>query len=723
MTRQFVALIGLAFVVFAGGCGGGSKTTPTLVTVMVAPSTVSVVVGQTEQFTATVTGTTNTAVTWSLSGGSAGGSVSATGVYTAPSSVPSPATVTVTATSQADSTKSASATVTVVATASTVQVVVDPATINVPDFTTQVFHATVTGSSNVAVNWQVNGVTGGTQKSGYIDTTGLFTAPAAVPTKSDGSGNTVTTTTTITAVSQADPSASGSATVTITPINANAQSGAVQLGSSGSNANDFNTDNTNHTITCCGGTLGSLITRGGTQYILSNNHILARSDGATVGDAIVQPGLIDTSTCTTTGTTTVANLTQFYNLETGASPKIDAAIAQVVSGKVDTTGSIIYLGDTVGSGGVPAAEPPQGGSGTTGVVNQTVAKSGRSTGLTCSTIDAVNTSTSVEYTVNCDGTGKSFSVNYSNQIDVLGGDFSGEGDSGSLIVTQGEANPVALLYAGSDSDTVGNPVADVLNFFKSGSNSVTFVGGAAHQVVGCTLPNAPASAKKVVPSTLPAETLQKAMVARDAHATELLAHPEVQAVGVGESYDNPREAAIVFFVTQGQARTDLPAQVDGIRTRVVEKPLFEKRGAVSAADSAALEKSAAEPQLVYSISDAELARARVVHTADVDALMKQAGVQGVGIGSSVDSPGEAALMIFTIRGVVQDPIPPVIDGLRTRVRESSRFKAGTVDVGMPRACKAQPVKQAAKTATAAQNTKSSERSAAKIGGGTASVPH
>ena len=56
--------------------------------------------------------------------------------------------------------------------------------------------------------------------------------------------------------------------------------------------------------------------------------------------------------------------------------------------------------------------------------------------------------------------------------------------------------------------------------------------------------------------------------------------------------------------------------------------------------------------------------------------MRQPGVQGVGITSSVDSPGEAALMIFVIRGVTHPPIPPAIDGLRTRVRESSRFRAG-----------------------------------------------
>jgi hypothetical protein len=55
--------------------------------------------------------------------------------------------------------------------------------------------------------------------------------------------------------------------------------------------------------------------------------------------------------------------------------------------------------------------------------------------------------------------------------------------------------------------------------------------------------------------------------------------------------------------------------------------------------------------------------------------MKRRGVQGVGVTSSVDSPGEAALMIFVLRGTERDSIPPVIDGLRTRFRETGRFRA------------------------------------------------
>jgi hypothetical protein len=591
-----------------------------------------------------------------------------------------------------------SSTSTTTVTQSSVRVTVQPASVSVSNFRTQQFTATVSGSSNTAVTWEVNKTAGGSQKFGFISSAGLYVAPSAVPTKIDSQQNTVTTTLTITAVSQADTTANGTSTVTIVPDNANAQAVPVELGSSGGNAHDFVNNTAKNTITCCGGTLGSLVTRGGVQYILSDNHILARSDGATVGDAIIQPGLIDTATCTTAGTTTVANLSQFSNLQATPSPKIDAAIAQVVAGEVDPTGKIIYLGATTDANGVPVADAPQGGTGlpaSSVAVGRPVAKSGRSTGLTCSTVEATNILTSVTYTVNCDGTGTKFTASYANQIGVIGGDFSGEGDSGSLIVTQDTASPLALLYAGSDTDTVGNPVADVLNFF---GNNTMFVGGAAHPVAGCSLPTAPQSAKTVVPTSQATEVIQKAAATRDTHAPELLAYPEVQAVGVGQSYDNPKEAAILFFVTQGESRTNLPTQVDGVRTRVIEQSLFAKRGAISTEDSAMLEKSVAAPQLVYSVSDAEMARAKVVHTAHVDALMKQAGVQGVGIGSSVDSPGEAALMIFTIRGVPQDPIPAVIDGLRTRVRESSRFRAGSVGAEVQRACKLPPAKASTKTA-------------------------
>ncbi len=86
---------------------------PAPVSVSLSPASVSVAAGGTQAFVATVSGSTNKAVTWSVQEGSAGGSVSATGVYTAPGAA---GTFHVVATSAADATKKASATVTVSAT-------------------------------------------------------------------------------------------------------------------------------------------------------------------------------------------------------------------------------------------------------------------------------------------------------------------------------------------------------------------------------------------------------------------------------------------------------------------------------------------------------------------------------------------------------------------------------------------------------------------------------
>jgi len=413
--------------------------------------------------------------------------------------------------------------------------------------------------------------------------------------------------------------------------------------------------------------------------------VLARTDLASLGENITQPGLADTR-CGQGAFTIVGHLSQFYNLETGSAPKIDAAIAQAAAGGVDTTGSILFLGATTDASNIPVPGPPHAGSGVAVVAGRPVAKSGRSTGLTCSTVMATSVTTIIQYQKGC-GTGTTFSETFNNQIGVAGGSFSAPGDSGSLIVTQDTADPVALLFAGSDQDAVGNPVSQVLNFFASGGNAVTFVGSGPHQVIGCTLPTAPAAAAlTLLTAATTTKALQKAVAVRDAHAAELMAHLEVQAVGVGASYDNPAEPAILLFMTKGQPPTNLPAQVDGVRTRIIEGELFTQRGSLSAAESAALEQSAAAPPLVYSISEGEVARAQIVHTAHVDELMKKSGVQGVGIGSSIDAPGEAALVIFLVRGVTHDPIPAVIDGLRTRVRESSPFRAGFSDAPAQRGC-------------------------------------
>jgi len=101
----------------SGQASAATQTQSGGVTISVSPISASVAPNATEQFTATVTGSTNTAVTWQVNGVTGGnsttGTVSTTGLYTAPATVPNPANVTVTAVSQADTTKSASATVTI----------------------------------------------------------------------------------------------------------------------------------------------------------------------------------------------------------------------------------------------------------------------------------------------------------------------------------------------------------------------------------------------------------------------------------------------------------------------------------------------------------------------------------------------------------------------------------------------------------------------------------
>src|SRR5208282_2124273 len=334
-------------------------------------------------------------------------------------------------------------------------VTVSPLTATVDPFVTQQFAAKVQGGTNNAVSWQVNGVTSGSATTGIISTAGLYTAPHAISSSLVPTTN-APITVTITAISQATATATGTAIVTLTTQQQQTQTEPIKLGTSGGNINDANGNY------CCSGTLGSLVTRNGTLYILSNNHVLAKSDTGIAGDPITQPGLIEVN-CQSTSTHTVANLSEFFNLQTGPIPKIDAALAQAVSGAVDTSGNILLLGSTL-TNGIPNPGPPTSGTGLTPVqatgtpYNGAVAKSGRTTGLTCSTIIGTNVASSVDYYAHCGDTNAAFTVNYTDLISVNGGDFSATGDSGSLIVTQDTAEAVALLFAGSDTDTVGNPI-------------------------------------------------------------------------------------------------------------------------------------------------------------------------------------------------------------------------------------------------------------------------
>jgi hypothetical protein len=572
-------------------------------------------------------------------------------------------------------------------------VTVSPRTASVDPFTTQAFTAQVQGSTNQAVTWQVNGVTGGSATTGIISTAGLYTAPHAISSSLVPATN-APITVTITAISQASATATGTAVVTLITQQQQTQTGAIKLGTSGGNINDKNGNY------CCSGTLGSLVVMNGTYYILSNNHVLANSDTGNAGtgntgDPISQPGIIDVAspnTCTTVGTQTVAYLSEFFNLQTGPIPKIDAALAAVASGAVDTSGNILLLGSTL-TNGVPDPGAPKSGIGLTPAqaigapYNGAVAKSGRTTGLTCSTIVATNVASSVPYYAHCGDTNAAFTVNYTDLISVNGGDFSDTGDSGSLIVTQSTAEAVALLFAGSDTDTVGNPISDVLpDFLGAGNATPTIVGGAAHQVIGCTLPALKAVAT-VPQAKAVSESIQQASAVRDLHAPQLLSIPAIKAVAVGESYDQPGKASILLFVGSGESLAGIPRTIDGVRTRLIAGNDWAHQGLLNSEESADLLSTVGRPQIVYPLQQAEYLRAKTVHTAHVTQLLKQAGILGVGITSSVDAPGEAALLIYFLRGAPQDNIPAEIDGLRTRVRETKPFTTGRRGNEPARSCK------------------------------------
>ncbi|MBI5772918.1 MAG: hypothetical protein HZA89_04130 [Verrucomicrobia bacterium] len=232
------------------------------------------------------------------------------------------------------------------------------------------------------------------------------------------------------------------------------QTAPIQLGTSGG----WRTDLANGY--CCGGTLGSLVQVNGVQYILSNYHVLEAdivTGGnnllANTGDAVIQPALIDVS-CNAGNSQNVATLVKVSSLPNS---NVDAAIAQVVSGMVRADGAILGIG-TLSAQTASAA------------INQPVKKSGRTTGLTRSKISGLNATISVTYENECAG-GTAFTKTFTGQIVIAnkGGKFLNSGDSGSLMVEDTATSPraVGLLYAGSSSTAIANPISEVLQFLGS----------------------------------------------------------------------------------------------------------------------------------------------------------------------------------------------------------------------------------------------------------------
>jgi hypothetical protein len=210
---------------------------------------------------------------------------------------------------------------------------------------------------------------------------------------------------------------------------------------------------------CTVGTLGALVRDGaGTVYALSNAHVYA-GEGSKLhggpaltgdqGDRILQPGRVDMTqaACGSAAEIDAAEIGRLWAyrpivFSRTAKNRIDAAIAKV---------SVDVANSTVDGLGTPAGEIVDA------ALAQAVVKYGRTTGRTEGTVTGINATVIIKYDKG--------QARFEGQVVVRGLDgssFSAGGDSGSLIMTSDENRPVALLFAGSSSSTIGNPIRDVL---------------------------------------------------------------------------------------------------------------------------------------------------------------------------------------------------------------------------------------------------------------------
>jgi hypothetical protein len=245
----------------------------------------------------------------------------------------------------------------------------------------------------------------------------------------------------------------------------------------------------------------------------------------------------------------VDNLSAFVPIKFGGTSNlVDAAVAQVVAGKVDSTGAILDIGTI--------SATPRGPT-----VGLKVKKSGRTSGLTTGKIYAINATVTVQYQQGC-GIGAIVTARFDDQIIITPGSFLKGGDSGSLVVENVGANPkpVALAFAGSSNFAVGNRIQNVLNAL-----GVSFVGPATV--------NAPSRLPTL--SILDAR-LEAASRTRARYGDFLSGLPEAVGSGVGVSDTNPNEAVIQLYVRQASdsVRLAAPAALEGVRVEVVETGEF-----------------------------------------------------------------------------------------------------------------------------------------------------
>ncbi len=193
------------------------------------------------------------------------------------------------------------------------------------------------------------------------------------------------------------------------------------------------------------GTIGCRVTDDyGNVYASSNNHVYADENRASGGDPVLQPGSYDGGVDPDDA---IGTLADFQPIDFGGFNFIGAAIALTSTDLLDNaTPSDGY--ETPRSSPVSAR------------IGQRVMKYGRTTSLTKGRVYAINASVLVSY--------ESGIALFVGQIIGTPGNFSAPGDSGSLIVIEkgsDQRRPVGLLFAGSPTITIANPIQFVMDMF------------------------------------------------------------------------------------------------------------------------------------------------------------------------------------------------------------------------------------------------------------------
>lgn len=324
------------------------------------------------------------------------------------------------------------------------------------------------------------------------------------------------------------------------------QARPIKLGTSGGNNTDITTQ------FCCSGTLGALVRdRAGNQYILSNNHVIGNTNDGRSGQNIGQPGLIDVN-CRVGQADPVANLTKFARIVFNGPNSVDAAIAEVVPGKVSRVGRILDIGKP---------GPP-----VTARIGMRVKKSGRTSGKTVGRIIAVNATVRVEMPRFC-GDENGRTARFVQQLVVETTNqrpFTESGDSGSLIVTRKKTCPrsVGLLFAAdSNGIAIANRIQNVLN-----SLNVSIVGCS-----GATSTDVELQGTHLDPA------IQKVETIRQRNEERFMRIADVVGMGIGLDQQNAGAYAIIIFAKKSLAArsfSTIPTHLEGVPVQVRETPGF-----------------------------------------------------------------------------------------------------------------------------------------------------